>query len=56
MYYTQNCPKCGKKMKRIPIKKADSTLIIEYYCEQCDHSMTFYPNSDIIKSGKTSFF
>jgi len=29
-------------MKQIPVKKLDSTFIIEYYCEKCDESITEY--------------
>jgi len=56
MNYNQKCPKCGVKMKSIPIMKLDSTFVIEYYCEKCDYSMTFYPKRDIMKSGNASFF
>lgn len=31
-------------MKKIPVKKIDSTYIIEYYCEKCDESVTYYPD------------
>ena len=37
-------------MKKIPIKKLDSTYIIEYYCEKCDESITFFPDLGEIKS------
>jgi len=44
------CYKCGILMKKIPIKKLDSTYIIEYYCEKCDESITFFPDLGEIKS------
>jgi len=43
-------------MKKIPIKKLDSTLIVEYYCEECDESITFVPATDKIKYEHTSFY
>lgn len=42
MMYEQKCSKCGKSMKMIPIKRLDSKMIIEYYCNDCDESITFY--------------
>ena len=36
-------------MKKIPIKKIDSTYMIEFYCEKCDESITFYPDLAEIK-------
>ena len=51
-----NCSKCGNKMKKIPIKRLDSTMMIEFYCEKCDESITFYPDLDEIKPGKPSLF
>ena len=56
MNYDQKCPKCGNSMKKIPIKKLDSTLIIEFYCEECDESITFYPDIDQIKLERASFY
>lgn len=56
MYYNQKCPKCRELMKRIPIRRLDSTIMIEYYCEKCDESMTFYPSLDKIESERASFF
>ena len=43
-------------MKKIPIKRLDSTLIIEFYCDKCDESITFYPDVGEIKSGYDNFF
>jgi len=43
-------------MKRIPIRRLDSTIMIEYYCEKCDESITFYPDLDKIKREGASFF
>jgi len=43
-------------MKRIPIKRLDSTIIIEYYCDKCDESITFYPNFDKIKLKNANIF
>ena len=42
-------------------KKIDSTNLIEFYCNKCDESITFYPTRDKVKSGhavfsKTRFF
>jgi hypothetical protein len=51
--YELKCNKCGILMKKIPIKKLDSTYIIEFYCEKCDESITFYPNLGEIKSEHT---
>ena len=48
MNYEQNCSKCGRPLKRIPIKNLDSTLIMEFYCDQCDESITFYQDLDKI--------
>ncbi|MGF3554344.1 MAG: hypothetical protein ACQXXF_03570 [Thermoplasmatota archaeon] len=38
----QKCSRCGVLMKKIPIKKLDSTYMIEYYCEKCGETKTFY--------------
>lgn len=43
------CPKCGGPIKQIPIKRIDTTVIIELYCENCDESRTFYPKNGEIK-------
>jgi len=43
-------------MKKIPIKKLDTTMIIEFYCEKCDESITFYPHMDEFKIEKPSYF
>ena len=56
MNETLTCSKCGSEMKKIPIKKLDSTMMIEFYCEKCDESITFYPDLDEIKIGKPSLF
>jgi len=44
----QKCPKCGGTLKQIPIKKLDNEIIIELYCENCDESMTLYPDTNTI--------
>jgi len=56
MDYIQKCSKCGQVMTKIPIKKLDSTFIIEFYCNKCDESITFYPELDRIKTKKVSYF
>lgn len=56
MVYEQICPKCGKKMTKIPIQRLDSTLIIEFYCNECDESITFYPEKDKIEIKKPDYF
>jgi hypothetical protein len=33
-------------MKKIPIKKLDSSLMIEFYCDKCDESITYYSEFD----------
>jgi len=43
-------------MKKIPIKKLDSTMLIEFYCDKCDESITFYPDLGKVKSEQASFF
>jgi hypothetical protein len=50
------CKKCGLAMKKIPIKRLDSTMIIEYYCEKCDESITYYPQMDKLIKSQPSFF
>jgi len=50
------CKKCGLVMKKIPIKRLDSKIIIEYYCDNCDESITYYPDIDEIKKSRPSFF
>ena len=52
----KKCPKCGRLMKQIPIKRLDSTIIIEFYCDRCDESLTFYPNLGVFKADRVSFF
>lgn len=44
MEYIQKCSKCGASMKRIPIKRLDSSIIFEFYCDRCDESITYYPD------------
>jgi len=56
MNYNQKCSKCGDLMKKIPIRKLDSTFMIEYYCDKCDESITLYPDLDKIKTKHVSFF
>ena len=56
MNYIQKCSSCGEVMKKIPIKKLDSTFMIEYYCEKCDESITFFPELDKIKTKQVSIF
>jgi hypothetical protein len=56
MNYNQRCSKCGAPMKKIPIKRLDSKIIIEFYCEKCDESITFYPDMDKIKPGIPHLF
>ena len=48
----RKCSKCGSITKKIPIKRLDSTIIIEFYCDKCDESITFYPDLGKIKSKK----
>ena len=52
----QRCPKCRELMKQIPIKRLDSTVIIELYCEKCEESITLYPNLGEIKFEPAKFF
>jgi hypothetical protein len=52
----QKCPKCRGPMKQIPIKRLDSTVIIELYCEKCEESITLYPNLGEIKFEPAKFF
>ena len=56
MTYDQKCTRCGSILKKIPIKKLDSTLIIELYCENCDESVTYYPDVNKIKLERPSIF
>jgi uncharacterized Zn finger protein len=56
MNYILKCSQCGEVMKRIPIKKLDSTFIVEYYCDKCDESITFFPDIDKIKVKRSNFF
>ena len=56
MNHHNNCPKCGRKMTKIPIKKLDTTMIIELYCEKCDKSITFYPKINEVKFKQASVF
>lgn len=52
----QKCPRCRCLMKKIPVRRLDSTLIIEFYCDKCDESITFYPDLDIVKSERANYF
>jgi len=56
MEYERLCSKCGNFMKKIPIKKLDSSFFIEFYCDKCDESFIYYPDRDEIKKGIPSFF
>jgi predicted SprT family Zn-dependent metalloprotease len=56
MNYRYYCLKCEKEMKKIPIRKHDKTIIVEYFCEHCDESITFYPATDEFKKEKPQFF
>jgi len=56
MNYIHHCPKCGEKMKRIPIRRKDGTIVVEYYCDKCDESATFYPEEDIFRREKAHFY
>jgi len=52
----KKCPKCGEVIKQIPIKKFDGSMIIELYCENCDESLTLYPERGEVKFKKDSVF
>ena len=52
----RKCPKCGDIMIQIPIKRLDSTLIIELYCEKCDNSVTIFPERGETKFKLASYF
>ena len=52
----QKCPKCREPMKQIPIKRLDSAVIIELYCEKCDESITLYPGIGEIKFEPAKFY
>jgi len=54
--FEPKCAKCGIIMKKIPIKKLDSTFIIEYYCERCEESVMIYPNLDESKENYPRIF
>ena len=56
MTFEQRCTRCGSVMKKIPIKRLDSTLIIELYCEYCDESVTYYPDVNKIKIERPNIF
>ena len=56
MNHHNKCPKCGEKMTKIPIKKLDTTMIIELYCEKCDKSITFYPDMNEVKFKQANVF
>lgn len=42
MIYEQKRSKCGKIMKKIPIKIQNSKMILEFYFNECDESVTYY--------------
>ena len=52
----KRCPRCGKPIKQIPIRRLDSVFIIELYCERCNESITLYPKSGKIKFEQAQFF
>ena len=56
MNYNQKCTRCGSLMKKIPIKRLDSTFIIEFYCDRCEESITYYPDRGIVKFKGASIF
>lgn len=56
MTYELRCTRCGGIMKKIPIKRLDSTLVIELYCEKCDESVTYYPDINKIILQKPSIY
>lgn len=56
MINSQKCTRCGKTMKKIPIKRLDSTMIIEFYCDKCDESITYYTDLNEIKINHFSIF
>jgi len=43
-------------MKQIPIKKFDGSIIIDLYCENCDESLTLYPDRGEVKFKKDMVF
>jgi len=52
----KRCPRCGKPIKQIPIRKLGSVFAIELYCERCDESITIYSKSGKIKFEQAQFF
>lgn len=54
--YYQRCPRCGSLMKKIPIKRLGSKMVIELYCEKCNVSATYYPDKGKIKFKRPSIF
>ena len=56
MSHDQSCSRCGSQMKRIPIKRLDDLIMIEFYCDKCDESITFYPELDKIEKESGNFF
>ena len=56
MIEDQVCLKCSRLMKKIPIKKLDSSLMIEFYCDKCDESIAYYSEFDEIKLERAKFF
>ena len=43
-------------MIRIPIRKLDTTMMVELYCDKCDKSMTFYPEMNEVKFKRANAF
>jgi len=52
----KRCPRCGKPIKQIPIRRLGSVFAIELYCERCDESITIYTKSGKIKFEHAQFF
>jgi len=52
----KKCPRCGKPIKQIPIRKFGSVFAIELYCERCDESIRIYTKSGKIKFEHAQFF
>lgn len=42
------CKVCKKELKQIPVRKIDSVIIIEEYCQCCDESTLRYEKIQII--------
>ena len=56
MIENQMRSKCSRLMKKIPIKKLESSLMIEFYCDKCDGSITYYSEFDRNKLERAEFF